>query len=119
MFRILALPALLLLAGVAAAQPTPSIAPALRVAEDGPAKAPSLPACVKVKAYARYGAYGYDHLVQIDNGCTKTAACRVTTDVNPEPIEVEVGAASSETVVTFRGSPASEFKADVRCRLRD
>lgn len=77
-----------------------------------------LPACISVSAYARYGAYGYDHIVTIANGCDQRAACLVTTDVNPDPIGVEVAPETRESVVTFRGSPASRFSANVRCELR-
>jgi hypothetical protein len=79
--------------------------------------AAEFPPCISVNAYARYGAYGYDHLVTIDNGCDKPAECVVTTSANPQPIGVRVEAETRETVVTFRGSPASEFRAHVRCVL--
>lgn len=78
---------------------------------------PDFPPCITVSAYARYGAYGYDHLVTIDNGCDRGAECIVRTNVSPDPIAVRVEAAERETVVTFRGSPASEFSARVRCNL--
>lgn len=77
------------------------------------------PACVAVTAQARYGAYGYDHLVTLSNGCDRHADCTVRTDVNPEPIAVSLSAGQTEEVVTFRGSPASTFRATVRCVLRD
>ncbi len=84
-------------------------------------KAPEkpLPECVSVEAFARYGAYGYDHVVTVNNDCDKTAQCEVSTDVAPEVIALTVRAHASESVVTYRGSPAYEFSAKVRCRLVD
>ncbi len=76
-----------------------------------------LPACIAVSARAR-GGVGYDHLVTIQNGCAQTAACTVSTDVSPSPISVTVAAGASETVVTYRGSPASEFTPRVSCSLQ-
>jgi hypothetical protein len=77
--------------------------------------APKIPKCAHVSSEARYGAYGYDHLVEIENGCDHALQCTVKTDVNPEPSNVAVPAKETRTVVTFRGSPSREFKADVRC----
>ncbi len=79
----------------------------------------ALPACIKVRARAQYGAYGYDHIVSIHDGCDKTAACVVRTDVNPDPMSVRVAPGKTEEVVTFRGSPSYEFHATVRCELVD
>lgn len=78
-----------------------------------------VPDCVHVEAFARYGAYGYDHIVSIDNSCERTAQCQVSTDVNPEVVAVTVRAQEKRSVVTFRGSPAYEFSADVRCQLQE
>ncbi len=80
---------------------------------------PPTPPCVKVTTEVRYANYGYDHIVTIANSCEKTAACVVRTDANPDPISVSVKARETEELVTFRGSPAYEFKADVRCKLVD
>ena len=82
-------------------------------------QAGGLPACVQVNAHARYGAYGYDHIVEIANRCERAATCSVTTNVNPDAMAVRVAAGELERVVTFRGSPAREFSATVRCELDD
>ena len=71
--------------------------------------------CVSVTAEARYGAYGYDHLVTLQSKCEKRMVCSVKTDVAPAPIAVELGPTESKTVMTLRGSPAREFKPDVHC----
>jgi hypothetical protein len=78
---------------------------------------PALPTCIHVNAYARYGAYGYDHIVDVSNGCEQAAVCDVRTNVNPDPVTVRVEPGERESVVTFRGSPAREFAAKVRCKL--
>jgi hypothetical protein len=84
--------------------------PALGFAQDAPPRPP----CVDVSTFVRYSV-GYDHVVRIDNGCDKDVACVVRTNVNPDPIAVDVAAGKTEYVVTYRGSPAREFTADVRC----
>ena len=75
-----------------------------------------LPKCVHVRAEARYGAFGYDHHVEIDNGCDKTVHCTVKTNVNSDQANVDVPAGETRSIVTFRGSPAREFQADVACK---
>lgn len=72
--------------------------------------------CVSHTEQARYVA-GYDHLVHVKNGCTKSVACEVSTNVNPKKQTVTVSSGKTETVLTFRGSPASEFKAVVKCHF--
>lgn len=77
----------------------------------------SLPDCVRVEAIARWGADAYNHFVRVDNRCDRRARCRVATNVNPEVQTVEVAAGQSVEVITFRGSPASEFTPRVTCEL--
>lgn len=74
------------------------------------------PKCVQVSAQAMYRAYGYDHIVVIANGCEAAMRCSVVTNVNPQAAVVVVSPGKSEDVVTFRGSPAREFQADVSCK---
>lgn len=75
------------------------------------------PACVSAWGEARYGNAGYDHIVHIKNRCEKTVLCRVTTNVNPDPVEGTVAPREEREVLTFRGSPAREFVPKVDCRL--
>lgn len=75
------------------------------------------PACVKHRAEARYRNLGYDHLVHVSNGCDRPVACRVSTNVNPDPVEIALSPGESREVVTWRGSPAREFTARVACRF--
>jgi len=75
------------------------------------------PACIKSRGDVRARALGYDHVVVIENGCDKAAACVVSTDVAPEPLQVTVEAKKTVELTTFRSSPASEFKPRVECRL--
>ena len=74
--------------------------------------------CVVVRGEASFASVGYDHLVHLTNNCKKRAACSVKTDVNPDVAQVELAPGESQTLVTWRGSPAREFKPDVSCRER-
>jgi hypothetical protein len=76
-----------------------------------------MPACVKTSSEVRARAVGYDHLVAIENTCEKPAACTVSTDVAPEPLQVTVEPKKTVELTTFRGSPAREFKPTVSCKL--
>ena len=83
--------------------------------EADPAGSGTAAKCVKWKSEAVYVAYGYNHLVHLENTCKKAMRCEVKTDVNPEPQSADLEPEEKETVVTFMGSPASEFKATVTC----
>lgn len=84
--------------------------------DDSERGGPAKDKCAQVHTQAPYRAYGYDHEVVIENICPKPINCSVKTDVNPEVTTVRVAAHATETVVMFRGSPASEFKAVVDCK---
>lgn len=84
-----------------------------------PATADPNLSCVDYRAEARYSGVGYDHLVHIANQCDKAARCDVSTSVNPDKVQVVVASKATETVLTWRGSPAREFTAAVRCRLSE
>lgn len=83
-------------------------------AETSPARAD---ACIRFWAEARYAAYGYNHLVHVQNVCRAAATCVVTTDVNPEPQAVEVAPGGESVVNTFLGSPARAFTPQVKCTM--
>lgn len=70
--------------------------------------------CVSYRAEARFS-IGYDHLVHVTNACERVVQCHVSTNVNPTGVEVRVAPQRTETVLTFRGSPASTFTAEVDC----
>jgi hypothetical protein len=74
--------------------------------------------CIKFWGETRYGAMAYNHIVHVANSCTVTADCAVSTDVNPEPQQLEVSGQSSVEVMTFMGSPARTFKPNVKCTMR-
>lgn len=71
--------------------------------------------CVAVRSEARYGAYGYDHLVHLANHCAQAVTCSVSTNVRIEALNVRLERQESTTLVTYRGSPAREFRASVIC----
>jgi hypothetical protein len=83
---------------------------------DGKEPPKKLPDCIGVATHARY-VIGYDHLVYVTNGCDQTAHCQVWTDVNPDKQAVVVRPKEKKTVLTFRGSPARVFHAQVTCDL--
>jgi hypothetical protein len=82
-------------------------------APDSPGKDKTL-ACVIHKAEVRYVGLAYNHLVHFQNNCHYPVTCSVKTDVNPKPEANE-----RKTHLTFRGSPARVFKADVKCSRTD
>jgi hypothetical protein len=79
---------------------------------------PAVPACVKWSGQTVATAVGYNHVVTIENGCDKTAACTVSTDVAPDPIHATVASKERTELVTFRGSPSYTFKPKVECSLQ-
>lgn len=78
----------------------------------------ALPDCIRVQAVVRWGADAYNHFVILENGCARRARCQVATDVNPVAQTVELAPGQTLEVITFRGSPASEFTPRVSCELR-
>ena len=83
-----------------------------------PARAEKTPACVRWWGQVVSAGLGYNHVVGIENGCDRSAACVVSTDVAPDPIQATVPAKQKVELVTFRGSPASTFKPKVECKLQ-
>ena len=71
---------------------------------------------VEVRAEARYGALGYNHIVHLKNLCDWQELCSVATDVNPSPVQAAVPPHVEVEVLTFRGSPATAFVPRVTCR---
>ncbi len=80
------------------------------------AKAEDPSKCVTHTKQARFVS-GYDHLVHIKNGCSKSVTCDVSTNVNPKKQSTRLASGASTTVLTYRGSPAREFEATVDCRF--
>lgn len=91
-------------------------APARAADAGAPAPAP-VPACVRVATESRWVPYGYNHVVILENGCSKAASCKVSTDVNPQAQTVEVDIAKTVEITTIMASPASQFVAKVSCTL--
>jgi len=91
-----------------------AIAPAYAADAGAPA---SLPACIRVATQSRWVPYGYNHVVILENGCSKAATCKVSTDVTPQVQTAEIAPATTVEVTTRMASPASEFVAKVTCSL--
>ena len=81
------------------------------------AHAEKMPACIRWWTQVVSG-MGHNHIVLIENNCDRPAACVVSTDVAPDPIQATVPAKQKVELTTFRGSPASTFKAKVDCTLQ-
>ena len=92
-----------------------AMAPAAYAADAG-APAP-IPACIRVATESRWVPYGYNHIVILENGCSKAATCKVSTDVNPQVQTAEVEPTKTVEVTTIMASPASQFVAKVTCNL--
>ncbi len=75
------------------------------------------PECIEVTGRAQYSGYGFNHIVHLHNSCVSAATCRVSTNVNPAQVSVQLAAGEARDVLTFRGSPASAFQPRVQCVL--
>jgi hypothetical protein len=75
------------------------------------------PPCIRSWPEIRYSNYAYDHIVHISNDCRVKASCAVSSDVNPEPVQVIIPAGEQIEVMTTRGSQAHEFTPNVECRF--
>jgi hypothetical protein len=87
---------------------------------DGPGKGEpggGLPKCIEVSPQALNRGYGFDHIVEIMNGCDKPAVCVVKTKVITDPVERSVPAGQTERVLMQRGAPSGAFVPDVTCKL--
>jgi hypothetical protein len=78
---------------------------------------PNPAACITAHGDVVYGALGWDHYVSLVNACDQEFSCRVSTDVNPTPIDVVVPALQTVSILTFRGSPARVFTPYVTCSV--
>lgn len=76
------------------------------------------PSCVDVRAEARMQAYGWDHYVEVRNGCPQPMRCQVSTSVNPTPVAMSLAPGEAREAMMWRGSPASVFTANVECAAR-
>jgi hypothetical protein len=74
--------------------------------------------CITYWGEAQFGAYAYNHIVYVDNGCDEDARCQVWTNVNEKKQTVDVPSGETKDVVTFIGSPAREFTPYARCELQ-
>jgi hypothetical protein len=75
--------------------------------------------CADVTVNARYEAYGYTHVVSLNNRCSFAVECEVWTDVDPDFHSVlRADPGGTDEVVTRRGSPSREVSAQKICRRR-
>lgn len=86
-------------------------------AEPPPAEPAALPACVKLTGESRLAAYGFNHVVRVENACAQDADCLVATSVDPTPSALKVSARASAELVVRVGSPARVFTPIGTCKL--
>lgn len=91
------------------------LVPALALAGDVAGERPD---CVHASATAVMTAFGYDHVVRIENTCSSAMRCLSHTSSAPSPVESVIERDSHTELSLFRGSPASEFSATVACQAR-
>lgn len=89
-----------------------------RGAPEESAKPGTQTTCVRWTTEARYSGFGYNHLVHLENQCDQVIKCHVSTDVNQGGVDETLNAKEKKTVLTMRGSPAREFKAQVSCKQK-
>ena len=88
---------------------------ALRAGADAPEGAE----CLVVRGEARMQAYGYAHVVIVENICEREARCEVWTTADPTPRHsLVVPARQTGSVTTRIGSPAREVVPGHQCVLR-
>jgi len=75
-------------------------------------------ACVRWTKEARLVGVAFNHLVHLHNQCKHAVRCEVTTNTNPQPSRAELLPDAKKTVLTFRGSPARDFKVKVICKAK-
>jgi len=73
------------------------------------------PVCAKWWTQVVATAWGYNHVVYVENQCDQKMSCTISIDVAPQPITAAVAGKERAEVVTFRGSPSREFHAKVEC----
>lgn len=113
--RLAALVACLSVACAGLGAPVAQAAPTAE--QPAPAASARGASCVSYTTQAIYNNYGYDHWVQLSSACSRRAECKAVSDVNPTGVEVSVEPGKTASALLFRGSPASEFKAQVTCSL--
>lgn len=72
------------------------------------------PECVLATKSVVYRAFGYDHIVRVENTCAHAMSCRVSTEGAPEQT-VELEAGEHKEALLRRGSPAREFDYRLVC----
>ena len=72
--------------------------------------------CASVTASTRLEAYGYTHVVTLNNRCSAPVSCEVWTNVDPSPrLTLRAKPGESAQTVTRRGSPSRDVQAGKQC----
>jgi hypothetical protein len=87
--------------------------------EDELPPAQQISRCAVVRAEARMEAYGFSHVVVLENGCGVPVSCEVWTDVDPSPrASLDAPPGGRAEVLSRRGSPSRDVTAFKECRQR-
>jgi len=78
----------------------------------------NVPDCVSHTKQSSYRGYGYQHSVEVTNGCDAPVACTASADSAPDPITFTVNAGASVTKVLKIGAPGSAFELRLSCEAR-
>jgi hypothetical protein len=80
------------------------------------AAAETSPDCIEVTTRTQATGVGYNHLVQVKNGCDSAMHCHVTTSANAKGVHLNVDKGKTKEITTFLSSPASTFTAEAKCQ---
>lgn len=89
---------------------------ALALAPVADGAVPAQTVCIESRGEARFRGLGYDHVVTLTNRCDPTYTCAISTDVSPDVVVADAPGRAQVEVLTFRGSPASQFTHRADCR---
>ena len=78
---------------------------------------PTAQSCVQARGEARYLGFAYDHWVHLTNRCDRPVTCQVVTDRNPDPVDADVAAQATLSVLTYRASTTAVFTFKMQCEF--
>ncbi len=75
----------------------------------------TVPECVTHTKHSSYRGYGYQHAVEVRNGCDAPVECTASADSAPDPITFTVNGGANVTKVLKIGAPGSAFELRLSC----
>lgn len=74
-----------------------------------------VPECVTHTKHSSYRGYGYNHSVEVRNGCDAPVECTASSDSAPDPITFTVNGSATVTKVLKVNAPGSAFELRLSC----